>query len=930
MNEESLFHEALQKPPQERAGFLDQACADDRILRQHVEMLLRAHENPGSFLAKPPLAEAVTVPPAEHPADRPLPSLPDDYEIVRELGRGGMGVVYLAKQKSLGRDVAVKVLRPGEATFGPLVKRFLEEARHLARLRHPNIVSIHEIGHAESEPYFTMDYVEGEPLSAILARSSRLAAATGSARDKETASISDTGPGDGSPRASSHVRLSPTQALAILKQAAAGVRHAHKHGIIHRDLKPGNILVDASGHAYVTDFGLARDMAQSSKLTRSGEIMGTPAYMAPEQARGQKELIGEATDVHALGVILYEMLTGQLPYGGGAPADVIVRLITDEPMPPRKLDRRIPRDLETICLKAMAKAPERRYASVTAFLEDIRRFEAGEPVLARRPGHILRAARFVRRQWKLGAAIVVTAALVMLATLAGMHFVAPQLFDRSVPELLRWAQEQQAADHKEDALRIYAHAYRKAPSMDREGILASMLLCAVGLDPLKVGEAVQEVIEVDPGVSFQNYDYAVMRAWGTPRRWEQLRQANPQERRRGFETAEKRLLLVIGGNYASEAEKKEANEHLTRLRDMLAALEVAPNVALELPIGEQTVKLLKQAAKPGEDPWKAGKAAFAAGVQFEKSGDKAQALTAYKQAYDLLRRACPIYSRLGHSVVTGLSRNDQPEANETRLLREVFSAVKRLDPNARDTMRGGIRFRIVGEQIPKSVAVFLQASLWEDPKPKLGSFGGTFTPDGELVSLMPGTFPIQMDGTAWIGVADGKYRLRVFSTGSGAGGAISAGAPQEDNEISLSRLAFDFADVTKDVIDIHGQTVEIPIRSRVLKEVAREAPAEGEKVDLATVVFRWREVPGATSYRIGFGYSEQVPGGVRGEEIWSTNVPGTNYTLANLPPPDNKKLARLKLGVEGYWWVSAFDANRRQIATSGHWRFVVEQGLTKK
>src|SRR5262249_14726273 len=241
------------------------------------------------------------VAPLESHVDRP-PSLPGDYEIVRELGRGGMGVVYLANQKSLGRAVAVKVLRPGETTFGPLVKRFLEEARHLARLRHPNIVSIHEIGRADSEPYFTMDYVAGQPLSALLARGGTGMSKPGPAA--ETCADEDAAPA----ARASHARLAPTQALAILKQAAAGVQHAHEHGIIHRDLKPGNILVDASGQAHVTDFGLARDRAHSSKLTGSGEILGTPAYMAPEQARGQKELIGEATDVHALGVILYEML----------------------------------------------------------------------------------------------------------------------------------------------------------------------------------------------------------------------------------------------------------------------------------------------------------------------------------------------------------------------------------------------------------------------------------------------------------------------------------------------------------------------------------------------------------------------------------------------------------------------------------------------
>src|SRR5262245_56852487 len=172
--------------------------------------------------------------------DRRPPQLPDDYEIVRELGQGGMGVVYLARQRSLGRLVAVKVLRPGEQVFAAIVRRFEEEARHLARLRHPNIVAVHEVGRADGEPYFTMDYIEGEPLTAPMARGA----------------------------------LTPSQALAILKPAAEGVRHAHEQGIIHRDLKPGNILLDRSGRAYVTDFGLARDLGQSSSLTRSGEIMG--------------------------------------------------------------------------------------------------------------------------------------------------------------------------------------------------------------------------------------------------------------------------------------------------------------------------------------------------------------------------------------------------------------------------------------------------------------------------------------------------------------------------------------------------------------------------------------------------------------------------------------------------------------------------------
>src|SRR5262249_7385620 len=280
--------------------------------------------------------------------------------------------------------------------------------------------------------FFTMDYVDGKPLSALLAGTSPTTSLPAAPpADPAVATTPYEPPKEIAPAtrdtAPSRVRLPPAQALALLKQIAAGGQHAHEHGIIHRDLKPANVLVDAAGHAYVTDFGLARDTAQGSDLTRSGEVMGTPSYMAPEQARGQKELIGEATDVHALGVILYEMLTGQLPYGGGSPADGIGRLITDDPVPPRKIDARIPRDLEPICLKAMAKTPDRRYGSVRALLEDIRRFESGEPVLARRPGLLVQTRRFVRRHAKLATAVLVTAG-VLLA-------LAPPPFDKSVAEL---------------------------------------------------------------------------------------------------------------------------------------------------------------------------------------------------------------------------------------------------------------------------------------------------------------------------------------------------------------------------------------------------------------------------------------------------------------------------------------------------------------
>jgi hypothetical protein len=279
-------------------------------------------------------------------------------------------------------------------------------------------------------------------------------------------------------------------------------------------------------------------------------------------------------------------------------------------------------------------------------------------------------------------------------------------------------------------------------------------------------------------------------------------------------------------------------------------------------------------------------------------------------------------------VDTSRGRNDQPEVPEPRLLREVASAVKRLDPKTPDTLQGGIRFRIDGQQIPKSLAVFLNASLWEEPKSKTGSFGSTGAPpDGESVPLMPGTFPIQTDGTAWIGVADGKYRLRVWSTGWGGGGTIGGGAGKDPNEVPYHRMVLDFEDVTRDVIDIRGQTVEIPIKSRVLKDIAVQAPADGEKLDLSTAVFRWTELPGAKSYRIYIRYEEKIPGGIRGSEAWSAKMETASYALADVPRANLARLAPLRPGVTGKWHVSASDAKGRLIGASENRTFIVSREL---
>jgi len=274
------------------------------------------------------------------PVDLPPPVLPADFELLGELGRGGMGVVYKVRQKSLDRVVALKVLRPAELMFGEAIRRFQAEARSLARLRHRHIVSIHEVGESGGNVYYTMDLIEGSTLAELIAQG----------------------------------KVTPSRAVRILRQVAGAITYAHSQGLIHRDLKPGNILVDPAGDAYVVDFGLARDLGVRGDLTATGHILGTPAYMSPEQARGDSDRIGEPTDLYALGAVLYECLAGRPPFGGMPLADLIHAVIHEEPVPPGRLAPKTPADLEVICLKALEKDPRRRYPTFRAFLEDLDRF----------------------------------------------------------------------------------------------------------------------------------------------------------------------------------------------------------------------------------------------------------------------------------------------------------------------------------------------------------------------------------------------------------------------------------------------------------------------------------------------------------------------------------------------------------------------------
>ena len=303
-----------------------------------------------------------------------------DYELLEVIARGGMGVVYKARQVSLNRTVALKMILAGQLASEADVQRFHTEAEAAANLQHPNIVAIHEVGEHEGQHYFSMDYVEGKSLAEMV-------------REHP---------------------LPAKQAAAYLKTIAEAIHYAHQEGVLHRDLKPSNILIDGADHARITDFGLAKRAADERGLTLTGQLLGTPSYMPPEQAEGKRGEVGPHSDVYSLGAVLYELLTGRPPFRAETAFATVAQVLRAEPAAPRLLNSEIPRDIETVCLKCLEKEPRRRYASAQALADELRRFLAGEPIQARPIGAPARAWRWCKRKpvvaslaAALGAAVVV-------------------------------------------------------------------------------------------------------------------------------------------------------------------------------------------------------------------------------------------------------------------------------------------------------------------------------------------------------------------------------------------------------------------------------------------------------------------------------------------------------------------------------------------
>jgi tRNA A-37 threonylcarbamoyl transferase component Bud32 len=271
-----------------------------------------------------------------------------DYEILEEIARGGMGVVYKARQLSLNRTVAVKMILAGEWATPEARLRLRAEAEAAANLQHPNIVAIHEVGEHEGQQYFSMDFVTGANLAAILRREP----------------------------------LSAERAASYVMTIAEAIHFAHQRGILHRDLKPQNVLIDSDDRPRITDFGLAKRVETDSGLTRTGDVLGSPSYMSPEQASSRPEEVGPHSDVYSLGAVLYELLTGRPPFRGVTALETLCQVIEVPPVPPRKLNPAVPQDLETICLKCLEKSPANRFSSAQDLADELGRFLSGERILS--------------------------------------------------------------------------------------------------------------------------------------------------------------------------------------------------------------------------------------------------------------------------------------------------------------------------------------------------------------------------------------------------------------------------------------------------------------------------------------------------------------------------------------------------------------------
>ena len=476
-----------------------------------------------------------------------------DFEILAELGRGGMGIVYRARQVSLQREVALKVL-PGYARHGRLaVQRFRAEAQAAARLHHTNIVAVYAQGEQDGQFYYAMELVEGVGLDVVihsrpdLLSSTRVRSSSSGARlasgpvaraSGSSAGVGAAGldvptrtPDEGAPRPAHNVvwtRADYRHLAALISEVADALECAHQNGVIHRDVKPHNLLFSANNRLHLTDFGLAR-LTADPHLTSSGEIMGTPAYLSPEQVRADVGKIDHRTDIYSLGVTLYELLTRRKPFGGQTREQILRGICTAEPVAPRRLDPAIPKDLETICLRAMEKDPPRRYATAALLADDLQRFAEGRPILARRTTRVEKTVKWVRRHKALTAALAATVAVVVLA--GGLTWSVQAGRQREARELLRQAYEYLAyVDYRTPDVVAKQIERAEALGADPGELHRVQALASVGSDPVGSIRHLQALLQQVPDDVRAQYLLAWVRGRDGDRAGAQATRAQAEQR----------------------------------------------------------------------------------------------------------------------------------------------------------------------------------------------------------------------------------------------------------------------------------------------------------------------------------------------------------------------------------------------------------------
>jgi len=389
---DEMFQVALACCPKERPVVIAKACSDNPSLRERVEKLVSAYENAPPFLEKPawfPIVRPASQEEAESSevvveSDLPFERL-GDFRFKRKLGEGGMGVVYLAEQESLERQVALKIIRPERVGSSGISERFVRESKVVAKLRHPNIVAVHGSGEEKGVRYFAMELLSGQNLDEKL---------------REGASRGE--------------KIPTRQAIGWIRDIARAVDCAHDAGVIHRDIKPSNIRITPDGRAMLMDFGIARQI-KISTMTLIGEFRGTPCYASPEQVKSIPRGIDAGTDVYSLGVTLYEVVTGRVPFEGDITERIFNQILNDEPIAPRRLNPSISRDLDTVILKTMEKNSGHRYQTMAAFADDLEHVLNGEVIQAKPAG-------FVTKVWKRVSRHPVASAAISIATVTIFAF----------------------------------------------------------------------------------------------------------------------------------------------------------------------------------------------------------------------------------------------------------------------------------------------------------------------------------------------------------------------------------------------------------------------------------------------------------------------------------------------------------------------------